>query len=570
VIPSHQSAGRSTSAPQAAGRRFSPRDAVDFVVIGSGPAGGSVARELTRLGLNVVLLEQGPWYTRADFHHDELGVILNAKYAPPAELHPQTYRKTPNDKAERRQYLTYAMAVGGSSMHFAANYWRFRPIDFTELSLKGGVPGASLADWPITYDDLEPYYSAVEWAIGVSGRAGVDPKEPPRSRPYPMPPLPPGGPGTLLEIAAKKLGWRAIPAPMAITSQPYRGREACHNCGYCWFFPCEWGAKSGANFTMVPDAVRTGRCELRTQCKARKIETDESGRVTGVVYFDKNKKEVLQRAKAVFLCANGCESPRLLLMSKSNRFPDGLANASGVVGKHLMFNGGSAGSGEFEHVVNGHRGPPVTRIVLDTYELDPSLNLIGGGGFDFRQPFPPIISALNVPPDGPQWGSGFKSQLRHQYGRWCQAWGHTSSLPVETNQVDLDPELTDAWGLPVPRVTFKEHEHDIRLQRYFSDRGIELLTAAGATRTWGGGDPPDEPGGSVHLLGTCRMGNDPGTSVVDKYNRAHGIPNLFVVDGSSLVTCGRGQPTLTIQALAFRAAENAARMAKRGELAQTG
>jgi choline dehydrogenase-like flavoprotein len=554
------------AAPQPAARRYAPREAVDFVVIGSGPAGGSVARELARRGLTVVLLEQGRWHQRSEFHHDELAVLFNGKFQPPGDLHAQTYRKTPDEKAERRQYLTYGHAIGGSSLHFAANYWRFRPIDFIEFSRRGGVPGAALADWPITYDELEPYYSAVEWAIGVSGKGGVDPNEGARSRGYPVGPLPPGGPGTLLEVAARKLGWRALPAPMAILSQPYKGREACHHCGFCWFFPCEWGAKSGTNFTMVPEAVRTGRCEVRTQCKARKIETDDRGRVTGVVYFDRNRREVMQRAKAVFLCANGAESPRLLLMSRSNRFPNGLANSSGVVGKHLMFNGGSNGSAEFEHPVNGHRGAPVTRITLDPYELDPSLDLIGGGGFDFRQPFPPILSALNTPPGVPTWGADFKRQLRHQYAHWCQAWGHTTSLPVETNQVDLDPEVVDSWGLPAIRVTFREHEHDLRLYRYFTQRGLELLQAAGATRTWGGGDPPDEPGGSVHLLGTCRMGNDPGRSVVDRFNRAHDVPNLFVVDGSSLVTAGRGQPTLTIQALAFRAAEHAAGMARRGEL----
>jgi choline dehydrogenase-like flavoprotein len=353
---------------------------------------------------------------------------------------------------------------------------------------------------------------------------------------------------------------------MAILSQPYKGREACHNCGFCWFFPCEWGAKSGTNFSMVPEAVKSGHCELRTECKARKIETDDNGRVTGVIYFDKNKQEVMQRAKAVFLCANGAESPRLLLMSKSNRFPDGLANSSGVVGKHLMFNGGTGPTGEFEHPVNGHRGPPVTRIVLETYELDPALGFYGGGGFDFRMPFPPIISSLSTFPDAPAMGSEFKNLLKRWHTHRCEAWGHTTSLPVETNRVDLDPELTDAWGLPAIRCTFKEHEQDVRMYKHFMQKGIDLLTAAGALRTSPLSDAPDEPGNSVHLLGTCRMGNDPATSVVDKSHRAHDVPNLFVVDGSSFVTSGRGQPTLTIQALAFRAADLAARAAKRGEL----
>lgn len=550
---------------QPAMRRYAPREEVDFVVIGSGPGGGSVARELSRRGFSVLVLEQGKWYQRGDFDHDELSTLINNRYLNNQPDHVQSFRKTPDAKAEKRNYLQYAAAVGGSSIHFAANYWRYRPIDFQEASRKGTVPGAAVSDWPITYDDLEPYYTAVEWAIGVSGQAGAHPGDAHRSRPYPMPPLPVTGPGALLDIAARKMGWRSIPAPMAIASKPYHGREACHNCGFCWFFPCEWGAKSGTNFTMMPEAVASGRCEVRTECKARKIETDDRGRATGVTYFDRERKEVTQRAKAVFVCANGAETPRLLLMSKSNRFPDGLANSSGVVGKHLMFNGGTAAGGEFEHEVNGHKGPPVTRIVLDPYELDASLGLFGGGGFDFRYPYPPIVSALNMPPDGPQWGSAFKATLRRVHTRTVQCWGHTSSLPVETNRVDLDPELVDGWGLPAARVTFKEHEQDVRMYAWFHARGVDLLNASGAVKTWGQA-PGDDPGGSVHLLGTCRMGADPRTSVIDRRHRAHDVPNLFLADGSSLTSCGRGQPTLTIQALAFRAADHAARMARAGEL----
>jgi len=549
---------------QGQGRRFDTNDAVDFVVVGSGPAGGSVARELTRLGHNVVLLEQGKSLTQADFQHDELATIFNNQYCNIPPDHIQTWRKSPRDKAETRHYLIYAATVGGSSFHYAANYWRFRPGDFNEFSRKGGVRGAAMADWPITYDDLEPYYSAVEWAIGVSGQGGADPNEGRRSRQYPMPPLDVTGPGVLLEVAAKKMGWRALPAPMAIASRPYNGRQGCHNCGFCWYFPCEWGAKSGTNFTMVPEAVASGRCELRSECKVRKVETDDRGRVTGVVYFDKDRREIRQRARAVFVCANGAETPRLLFMSSSNRFPNGLANSSGMVGRHLMFNGNTGAGAEFEHEVNGWKGAPVTRIVLDTYDLHDKGHY-GGGGFDFRYPFPPMLSALNTPPDTPQLGSGFKQTIQRLHSRAAQCWGHTTSLPVATNAVDLDPQAKDSWGLPAIRVTYKEHEADLRLYKYMFDRSIELLKAAGATRTWGQA-PGDDPGAGVHLLGTCRMGNDRRTSVVNASHQSHDVPNLFIVDGSSFVTSGRGQPTLTIQALAFRAADLASQKAKRGEL----
>lgn len=550
---------------QPTGRTFDTRTPVDFVVIGSGPAGASMARELTRQGFDVVVLEQGRAYGPAEMEHDELGAFITERWTNSSATQPQTYRATERDTAQRRPYVGYAKAVGGTSFHFTGNYWRFRPIDFNEYSKRGGVPGAALADWPITYEELEPYYTAVEWAIGVSGLANAAPGEPMHSRPYPLPPLNVTGPGVLLTAACDRLGWSSMPAPMAILSREYNGRQPCHNCGFCLGFPCEWGAKSGANYTMVPEALRSGRCELRSECYVHRIETNDAGRVTGVLYFDKDKREVRQLAKAVVLSANGAESPRLLLMSANNRFPQGLANSSGMVGRHFMFNGAATSRAEFAHEINGHRGPVVSRITHHTYELDPSLGFIGGGGFDFRFDVPAMIMALSLPPSEPQWGSAFKQRLRSWYTQSLLSYAHTTSLPVESNSVSLDPDLKDAWGLPALRTTFREHEHDLRMYRWFQAQGRELLEAAGALRIH---DDPinDAPGFAVHLLGTCRMGNDPASSVVDKFHRAHDIPNLFIVDGSSFVTSGRGQPTLTIQALAFRAADHIGQFAKRGEI----
>ncbi len=284
-----------------------------------------------------------------------------------------------------------------------------------------------------------------------------------------------------------------------------------------------------------------------------------------MIYFDKDKREVVQRAKAVVLCANGAETPRLLLMSKSNLFPDGLANSSGTVGTRFMFNGNPLVNGEFEHPVMGHKGPVVTRITQEHYELDPKLGFIGGGGIDFRVDVPALFRTMSMPTTGPQWGSEFKKRMRPWFENSVLAQGHTTSLPVRTNAVSLDPELKDAWGLPAMRVTFKEHEHDVRMFKYIQQRNRELLTAAGA-RTLHDVPIGDDPGFTVHLLGTARMGNDPRTSVVDKYHRAHDVKNLFIVDGSSFVTSGRGQPTMTIQALAFRAADHIAQFATRREI----
>jgi choline dehydrogenase-like flavoprotein len=551
------------SAAELTGPRFAPGDAVDFVIVGSGAAGGVVARELSRAGFRIVVLEQGPYLSRADFHHDEVDVMLNYKLSANPVTKPQTYRKTPQDKATVRPYLVYGVAVGGGTVHFTANFWRFRPIDFRERSTHGDIPGTSISDWPITYDELEPYYAKVDWEIGVSGQPG--PRDAHRSRPFPMPPLPINSAGVLLEAASKRLGWISQPAPMAIPSVPYRGRNACQQCGWCLGFGCEWGAKSSTLFTMIPQARATGRCEIRAHACVRKVETDARGRVTGVTYFDRQKNEVFQKARAVVLCANGGETPRLLLMSKSNQFPDGLANASGLVGKGLMLNGGSYVNATFEHPLNAYKGAPVTTISYEHYELDKSLGLYGGGGIDFRLAVPPIQAATQVPSGQPTWGREYWRNLKETFTRSIAGFGHTTSLPVEQNSVSLDDEVKDAWGLPAIRTTYKDHQNDIKLEEYMRDRTVDLLTAAGATSI-----TPipigDDQGAGFHLLGTCRMGNDPVRSVVNASHRAHDVPNLFIVDGSSFVTSGRGQPTMTIQALAFRAGELIAAAAKRGDL----
>ncbi len=556
---------QSTPTPQHAGPSYRADDEVDFVIVGSGAAGGVVAKELATAGYRVVVLEQGPWRDVKDFSHDEIKVFQQGLYTNDFGKSPQSFRKTEKEVAKRRPALLYGRGIGGTSLHYSANFWRFKPIDFKEASIKGPLAGTGVADWPITYEELEPYYTKVDWEIGVAGAPG--PFDPPRSRPYPMPPHPPKSTGVLIERGAKKMGWTAFPAPMAIASRPYDGRGACVQCGFCLGFACEVRAKSSTTFNVIPKAVATGKCEIRPNSYVRKVEINKAGVVVGVKYFDEAKKEIFQRAKAVVVCANGAETPRLLLNSKSTIFPDGLANSSGTVGKYLMFNGAGNSNGIFEHEVNGFKGIVATRIIWDLYELDPKLGLYGGGGFDFRFDSTPIPYAFNyMPPDAPRWGSAFKKALAHHYNRSLLAYGHTSSLPVETNNISIDPTLKDAWGVPALRLTYSEHPQDLKLMEYFAKKGKELLDAAGATKSWAHEIRGQEF--SVHLLGTARMGNDKRTSVVDKNNRAHDVPNLFVVDGSSLVSCGRGQPTMTIQALAFRAGAYIANAAKRGEIAR--
>ena len=251
------------------------------------------------------------------------------------------------------------------------NYWRFHESDFEERSLFGDVPGTGLADWPIKYADLEPYYTKAEYDLGISGLGGANPFEGPRSKPYPLPPMPVKSSGVLSDRGAKKLGLHPYPAPMAILSQPYQGRSACVHCGFCEYFGCEMRAKSSTLVSVIPIAEKTGRFEIRPNSYVRKIETDGHGRVTGAVYFDANRREIFQKAKAVVLCSNGAETARLLLMSKSKRFPQGLANSSGLVGKYLMWDNGAEALGLFEQPLNEYKSIVVTRVLHDYYRADP-------------------------------------------------------------------------------------------------------------------------------------------------------------------------------------------------------
>jgi choline dehydrogenase-like flavoprotein len=545
--------------------KYDPSSEVDFVIVGAGGAGGIIAKELSAAGFQVVALEQGPYLKEKDFEHDEVKNYFQAALVNDHKRQPNTFRKTESSKAKQQPALIYGRMVGGGTVHFTGNYWRFHEIDFIERSKLGPISKTGFADWPITYQELEPYYTKAEWELGVSGLAGASPFDPPRSKPYPVAPLPIKSSGALLERAARKLGWHAFPAPMAILSAPHNGRSACVHCGFCESFGCEVGAKSSTLATVIRVAEKTGKCEIRPNSYVRKIETDKSGRATGVIYFDEKKTEIFQRAKAVVVCANGAETPRLLLMSKSNLFPQGLANSSGLAGKYLMFNGGSFAGGMFEQPLNEFKSVVVSRVIHDFYDTDPKRGFYGGGGIDFRFDFQPVIFALNgLPLNAPQWGAEYKAMLKEYYTRSVFMLSHTTSLPVKTNSISLDPEVKDAWGLPALRVTYKDHADDMKTMRFFQQRGLELLEAAGAKRKWA--YPVLEQNFGVHLLGTCRMGNDPKSSVINKYHRAHDVPNLFICDGSSFVTSGRGQPTCTIQALAFRAADNIIRMAKSGEI----
>ncbi len=548
--------------------QYDTRKEVDFVIVGSGSAGGILAKELSTAGFDVVVFEQGPYRKASDFEHDELAVVFRHELlGGGSEVSGQTFRHDESDTAValNRPPVRYAQTVGGSSVHFTANFWRFRPIDFKERSLLGPISGTNFSDWPITYEELEPYYTKVDWDIGVSGAPG--PFDAPRSKPFPMPPLPIQSSGVLLERGAAKLGLHAQAEPHAILSQAHNGRAPCMNCGYCMYYGCEAGAKSSTLAAMIPLAEASGHCEIRAESAVFRIETDDKGRAREVLYYDADGNEQSQKAKAVIVSANGAETARLLLMSASDKHPDGLANSSGFVGRNLMHNAHSLANGVFEHPLNDYKGVQVSRIIHDFYETDPARGFYGGGGIDARSLFSatPIFHALaGMPPDVPSWGKEFKDSLAHNFTRQMSVVAGTTSLALDSNNITLDPTNTDQWGRPALRETYRDHPDDLAIAGFLQDRAMELLDAAGAEKAWR--RPITLTDGGEHLLGTCRMGDDPATSVVDAKHRSHDISNLFICDGSSFVTSGRGQPTMTIMALAFRAADHIIAAAKAGEI----
>ncbi|MDH4073285.1 MAG: GMC family oxidoreductase [Gammaproteobacteria bacterium] len=548
---------------------FALDEAVDFVVVGSGSAGGIIAKELSTNGFSVVVLEQGPFRTAKDFMHDELSVLMFGELqGGNNEAHRQTFRDDENKEARLVQgpaVTEYAQTVGGSSVHFTGNFWRLREVDFNERSLLGPIGGTNFADWPISYADVEPYYSRVDYEIGVSGAPG--PSDSFRSRPFAMPPIPVKSSGALLEKGAKAMGYEVQPAPLAILSQPLNGRPPCINCGFCMGFGCEVNAKSSTLAAMIPAAMASGNCEIRAECAVYEVGTNAEGRADEVFYIDPDGNQRSQKAKAVILSANGAETPRLLLNSANSMFPNGLANSSGFVGRNLMFNGHSMAGAYFEEPLNDFKGVQCTRIVHHFYDSDPARGHYGGGGIDARPLFaatPIAFAAMGGAPGDPTWGVAFKNNLAHNFTRHMSVLGSTTSLAMDSNNITIDPTFKDRWGRPSIRVTYKDHDDDIAMAKFLQHRAMEMLDAAGAARAWA--LPVEHTTNGAHLLGTCRMGDDPATSVVDRFHRTHDIRNLFLCDGSSFVTSGRGQPTMTIMALAFRASEHIMAAARNNEI----
>ena len=518
---------------------------VDVLIIGAGASGAALAWSLADTRMRIVCLEQGRWMDPARYPTTgmdwEIRALGDFSVSPNDRRLPQDYPV--NDRASPIKASMFN-AVGGSTILYAAHFPRLHPSDFRTRTLDGVGE-----DWPIDYATLEPFYAENDRMMGVAGLAG-DPAYPPKE--VPLPPVALGKLGETLARGFNHLGWHWWPSDSAIATRPYRGRDRCVNLGPC-ISGCAQGAKASTDVTYWPEAVRKG-VEVRTDCRVREIPVRADGMADGVVYYDGDGKECRQRAEVVVVACNGIGTPRLLLNSKSSRFPDGIANRSGLVGKNLMFHPYGMVIGFFDEPLEGYKGPTGCSLMSqEFYETDATRDFVRGYSFEGVRGTGPVSAALSGLGAGRiPWGYGHHEAFAKTYDHTASLLAICEDLPEERNRVTLDPELEDGHGIPAPRISYRLSENSERMLAHGTARAAEALRAAGARETTV--TSPLSIAG-WHLMGTTRMGTDPECSVVNEWGRSHDVRNLFVVDGSLFVTAGAVNPTCTIQALALYIAD---------------
>ena len=519
-------------------------DTVDVLIIGSGASGAAVAWSLAETKMHIVCLEQGDWVNPASFPSNgrdwEARQWGDASQSPNRRQLPSDYPI--NDDNSPIKIMNFN-AVGGSTILYHGHYPRFHPSDFRVRSLDGVAD-----DWPIDYWALEPFYNENDRMMGVSGLAG-DPAYPPK-QPQ-MPPLPLGRGGAALGRAMNKLGWHWWPSDTTLATEDYDGRARCINLQHCPF-GCAQGAKASTDMTYWPKAIRAG-VELRPRCRVQEIVTREDGMASGVVYIDADGVRRFQAAEVVIVACNGIGTPRLLLNSKSGRFPDGLANSSGLVGKNLMLHPYASVHGYLPEPSDGHRGPAMCLWSQEFYETDAARGFVRGYTWQFGRGMGVISEVLAAMDTGQvPWGAGHHAAHRRIMGHRVGMGAICEDLPEEHNRVTLDDTLADSNGMPGAKVDYTLGENTKAMMAFSMERASEILTAAGATGI--ASQAPIRAGG-WHWMGTARMGRDPERSVVNEWGRSHDVKNLFIVDGSIFVTSGGVNPTCTIQALALYIAD---------------
>lgn len=545
----------------------------DVVVVGSGPSGATVADLLTALGRTVIVLERGrnhllqleaPYGPLGHASNDELKSVYRHLLGGDPITEPRTFRRSEadGDHLHVGHVNTLPTTVGGGGVHADAKLPRFREIDFRLRSERGPVDDADVVDWPLAYADLEPYYAETERAVGVAGEE-TNPFAAWRSGPFPMPPGADMYGATLSMAACERAGLHPYRPPTGINSVPYDGRPACNNCGFCSFHGCPIEAK-GDPVSLLRRALRTGRCEIRPESYVTEVVLDATGRrATGVRYLDADREPRQVSADHVVLAAGAFETPRLLLRQ-------GFGNSSDQVGRNLMYHFQTLSVGGFPQPLQGMRGRSVTAVHDDHIEGDEAsqraareagLPWLRGGLVEHASAAGPVQESLIYGPGAHHARSMRDSSLRDRLWVFCM---QGEDLAQRGNRIDLDPRIRDAWGFPAGRATYSPHRHELVTSAHYGPILEAVLRDAGAEWTITSTSPPlgDDadlsPLGiapaTYHIMGTCRMGADPATSVVDPSGRLWDVPNVLVVDSSVFPTSAGYNPTMTIVALAARAA----------------
>lgn len=548
----------------------------DVCVIGSGAGGGPVAFALAQAGYSVAVLEKGPWYTRQEYFKDELACCIRNAYTPALKEQSHVVETELDEggwlRRETAQQTSWNLwngnVVGGSSNFMSGYFHRLKPVDFRLLSTFGPIEGANIADWPIDYAQLEPYYTKVEHVVGVSGRVVAHPHQEPRSTPdYPYPPTVEHPLAGLIDKACEKLAVHSLPMPRAILSQPHLDRQGCSYSGYCGSYGCATGAKGDSRSALLNQAVAGGRCKIFPDSQVTRLLSGSSGQILAVEYRDSSDVTRHLDASLYVVACQAVETSRLLLNSVGEKHPQGLANNNGQVGRNLLFAGGGAGSGRLhlaampDEQAEAMRqvGPFINRTIHDYYVIDDADfgERQKGGVIDFVHLHPNPIARANRQVRGPQgllWGKPLKRKLEEHFraSSFIKIEAFCDWLPVDDCFVTLDSVASDKWGMPLAKARLGFHVRNLQVGWYLAAKGAEVLRAMDAKNvvSFASGAPP------LNLMaGGCRFGNDPKTSVLDADCRAHDVDNLYITDGSFMPNAGSAPFTWTIYANAFRVAD---------------
>ncbi len=517
---------------------------VDVLIIGAGASGAAVAWSLAETRMHILCIEQGDWVNPANYPSTQRDWEMagTRDYAISPNIRKLKADYPINDEESPIAIANYN-AVGGSTILYSAHFPRFHPSDFRVRSLDGVAD-----DWPISYFDLEPFFTLNDRNIGVAGLTG-DP-----ALPYHAPPLPPVPLGTMGETMARafnQLGWHWWPSDTAIITREHEGREPCANIGSC-NVGCPKGAKSSADVSYWPVALRAG-VQLKTRCRVREITVGPDGMATGAIYYDEEGVEHHQAAEIVIVACNGVGTPRLLLNSTSSLFPNGIGNGSGLIGKNLMLHPWGNVQGIFDEPVDRFGPEGSCMLSQEFYESDATRGFVRGYNMQITRGRGPVLTARAALWRGElPWGAQHHEVFARLYNHAIYLGICVEDLPEECNQVTLDPALTDSNGIPAPKINYRLSENSRRMLAHGLEKGVEVMQVAGARRTETVG--PIRMAG-WHLLGTARMGTNPQESVVNEWGRSHDVRNLFIVDGSVFVTSGGVNPTTTIQAVALYIAD---------------